>query len=106
MSRAKEPELIASQALEQLSALRERFGEKKLQEIKELVAKEDGAAAVRILLTDYYDPLYGKQIRNCDWFELSVSGTDAREAARVILEKFASHETMSPELHDKPKTAM
>jgi tRNA 2-selenouridine synthase len=72
-------------ALKQLTNLRERIGAKRLAELEELVLSKQMRPAIEILLTHYYDPLYDKQIRQCEPFELTVDGDDIAAASSTIL---------------------
>jgi tRNA 2-selenouridine synthase len=80
-----------------LRPLKQRLGAKRIQEIEELARAGDVASAVKLLLTEYYDPLYQRQIQRNSPFELEVSGDDAMEAARTIA-RWAESLASSPAL--------
>ncbi len=69
-----------------LGLIKERISGEKVKLIMELVEKGDYLAAVQILLTDYYDPLYR---RNMDRQALLTVNSDEREASLAQLLKLA-----------------
>jgi tRNA 2-selenouridine synthase len=79
-------EAETARGLQLLDALKERLGNKLIAEIKELVLSGNVLEAVRILLVQYYDPLYSRQIERHQPFALSVDGDDVQVAVERILE--------------------
>ncbi len=75
-------------ALHSLEAIKGRLGGEKLLAIKQLLGESDYAAVVKILLQDYYDPMYARGIVKYEPYELTVSGDDAATAALQIATKF------------------
>lgn len=71
-------------ALDLLADLKERLGVQKLQEIKAAVLSGDLRSGIRMLLTDYYDPLYLKHFQHGAPFQLEVSGDNPAIAAEEI----------------------
>lgn len=72
------------QAFDSLSAIKERIGTAKVNEIKSLVLSGDVREAVREMLVDYYDPLYARHIQKPEDYDLTVCGDDADSAAEEI----------------------
>lgn len=89
------PEVL-EQAFAQLANLRERIGAKRVQELKEMVSSGDGREAIKILLLEYYDPMYDKQIRASEPYDLTVLNQDPFAAAQRIV-KWLDHETLPVE---------
>jgi tRNA 2-selenouridine synthase len=77
------PDKVAEQ-LVLLDALKERLGTQTVSRLRELVVSGDVGEAVRILLVDYYDPLYSRQIERARPFALEVSGDDPTAAAAAL----------------------
>ena len=77
---------VLSEAMTALGLIKERISGEKVKLIMELVEKGDYLAAVQILLTDYYDPLYR---RNMDRQALLTVNSDEREASLAQLLKLA-----------------
>jgi tRNA 2-selenouridine synthase len=75
---------VLEQAFARLEQLRERLGAKKIDEMKRLVLAGQGREAVKMLLVEYYDPMYDKQIARFSPYHLTVNGDDVHEAAREI----------------------
>lgn len=73
------------EALSHLADLKERLGAARVKQVKDVVLSGDLHSAVHTLLTDYYDPLYSKQIQNHSPFQLEVSGDDPAAAAEKIV---------------------
>lgn len=71
-------------ALERLAGLRERLGAERVKDISDVVLSGDLRSGVKILLTEYYDPLYSKQIQAHSPFCLEVSGDNPAQAADKI----------------------
>lgn len=78
-------EAARANAVESLMCLKERLGAKRVQEIQEMFCSGHLHEAVKILLIEYYDPLYYRQIERARPFDLEVSGDDVDRAARDIL---------------------
>ena len=73
-----------SAALKSLAALRERLGARLTLEIEGLGQDGNFAEAVELLLVNYYDPLYEKQIARFQPFDLTVDGDHPGKAAQEI----------------------
>jgi tRNA 2-selenouridine synthase len=73
-----------AEALALLPNLQERIGRSKVTAISELALKDDVYSVIRVLLTEYYDPLYSKAIERAGPFELEISGDDPAGAANQI----------------------
>jgi tRNA 2-selenouridine synthase len=73
------------EALDRLTGLKESIGARKISEIKKTVLSGDLHAAVRMLLVEYYDPLYMKQIRSRSPFQLEICGDNSALAAERLL---------------------
>jgi HPt (histidine-containing phosphotransfer) domain-containing protein len=71
-------------AVRLLHTLKERLGARRVAEIEAIVTAGDLVAAVEILLVEYYDPLYAKQINRGCPPDLEVSGDDIPAAAQSI----------------------
>lgn len=84
-------------ALQLLHCLKERLGTRRVQEIEDLARAGALTEAVTILLTEYYDPLYRRQIERNSPFALEICGDDAGSAARTI-EAWISHRVLQPSL--------
>lgn len=72
------------QAVELLGFLRERLGAKMVAMIENMVRNGQILEAVTLLLTDYYDPLYNKQIERARPFSLEVNADDPSAAAQIL----------------------
>lgn len=81
---------ILDHAFAQLALLKERLGNSVVQEIKELVVTGNGRDAIRILLRDYYDPMYDKQINQFGPYDLVVQEDHAERAAEQIAQWYHS----------------
>jgi tRNA 2-selenouridine synthase len=79
---------LALKSMVLMEPLKEKMGAKKLNELKDLVQQEKIEEAIRVALTDYYDPLYQKHLSRLSPFALEVSGDDPEAAAEQLL-KFA-----------------
>lgn len=71
-------------AVRLLHILKERIGARRVAEIEELARAGDLIGAVEILLVEYYDPLYSRQIKRDLPFQLEVDGDDVPAAAHAI----------------------
>ncbi len=76
---------VKQEALSSMQLLRERIGAKRTQEIIALGMNGHLPEAVEALLTEYYDPMYDKQIAKHAPYELTVSGDDVPAAAADLL---------------------
>jgi len=85
-----------TQAIERLSSLKERLGSRRVQELKEMLISSQLFEAVQVLLLEYYDPLYSRQIERARPFELEVCGDDAKAAADAISAWLNELRTASP----------
>jgi len=84
-------------AVRLLHALTERLGARRVAEVEQIATAGDLVAAVEILLVEYYDPLYAKQIARSRPPDLEVNGDDIPAAAQVI-SKWARHLAAEPAL--------
>lgn len=73
-------------AFASLSQIKERIGTTRAKSIKELVLDGRVSDALEEILADYYDPLYMRQIKKYEPFELTVDGDDLKSACDRILE--------------------
>lgn len=83
LSSSASPEVALDDSLQMLATIYERLGKAFSEEIAELLRKGEIALAVRILLIEYYDPLYGKSIRNKE-FALTVASDDLHLTAEDL----------------------
>jgi tRNA 2-selenouridine synthase len=67
-----------------LDLLKDRLGAKRIEELKQMLSNNQILELVTVLLSDYYDPMYRKQIAECASFELSVDSDDIEAAADRI----------------------
>lgn len=74
-----------ARGLELLTHLRERLGAKLVAHLHELIESGDVLEAVKVLLVDYYDPLYSRQIEKARPFLLEVEGDDIALATEQIV---------------------
>lgn len=79
------PETELDRALQILGHLKERLGTKLTHQIRDLVAVGQVIEAVKLLLTEYYDPLYVRQIEESKPFAIEVDGDDVGNAAAQLL---------------------
>ncbi len=79
-----------------LAHLKERLGTQTVRHIEDMLAGGQIQEAVLLLLTDYYDPLYNRQIERAAPFAISVCADDADAAAETIDNWYQSR---SQELH-------
>lgn len=82
---SRNPEGQLTRAMEILGYLKERLGTKATNEIRDLVTGGRVTEAVEILLTEYYDPLYVRQIEKSRPFTIEVNGDDIEGATAEIL---------------------
>jgi tRNA 2-selenouridine synthase SelU len=73
-------ELALQDSLLMLDTLKKTLGKNCAEEISALVQEGNIRKAVAILLAEYYDPLYGRSIKNKQ-FELTVCSDDTRVVA-------------------------
>ncbi len=81
---------VLEHAFGQLQNLKERLGAKRIEEIKKLVVTGEGREAIKILLVEYYDPLYRNGIERLAPYELTVSGDDPKAGAKAIFDWYAT----------------
>jgi tRNA 2-selenouridine synthase len=81
---SRSPETELGRGLALLDRLKERLGGKLVLQLKDLIAAGEILEAVKVLLVDYYDPLYSRQIERNAPFELEVNGDDVEAAAEQI----------------------
>ncbi|MGI6548840.1 MAG: tRNA 2-selenouridine(34) synthase MnmH [Syntrophomonadales bacterium] len=72
--------------LECVQGLKRYLGKTKTQELTELIYNGKLSDAIRILLTDYYDPLYGYPSSSDYHYDLSLDGSDSSLAAQSLAE--------------------
>lgn len=77
------------EAMALLDLIKVKIGKKKADEVKELALAGNMAAAIEILLVDYYDVLYSQATKKRD-FQLRISGDDPAQAAKSLID-FAAH---------------
>jgi tRNA 2-selenouridine synthase len=70
--------------LERLEQIKKWIGNSKISELKQLIANKDWERMVRILLVDYYDPLYMHGDKKYAHFDLVIEGEDLPFAAQQI----------------------
>lgn len=70
--------------LERLEQVKRWLGNAKVAQLKQLILNREWEKAVRILLTDYYDPLYKQGDKKYSSFNLIVDGENLSLAARKI----------------------
>ncbi|VBB08025.1 rhodanese signature 1 [Lucifera butyrica] len=68
-----------------IQSLKKRLGEKKSRQLMASFTAGKLEEAVVILLTDYYDPLYGYEEVAGDYFDLKVNANDLVQAANQII---------------------
>jgi tRNA 2-selenouridine synthase len=71
-------------SLFQCHHLKERLGTKRVLELEEQVRSGNTMQAVTILLSEYYDPLYMKQIERQHPFDLEICSEDISDAVTAI----------------------
>ena len=69
-----------------LKTLAKRLGTRKVTALSDKLLRGEVRDVVRILLTDYYDPLYGYETANPDHFDLVVDANNLVQAACQIVE--------------------
>jgi tRNA 2-selenouridine synthase len=78
-------------ALMSLMCLKERLGAAGVDAIRELFTAGRLEEAVKLLLIDYYDPLYMKQIERARPFEFEVCADDPADAVKEIQQWLAAN---------------
>jgi len=73
-------------ATQSLESIKERLGGERLAEIKALIAVDNFAPVVKILLEHYYDPMYARSLVRYEPYDLVI----ADDNAEVVAEKIAS----------------
>lgn len=73
-------ESALTDSLQFLANIKERVGKARAEEIAQMARNGEILEAVRVLLLEYYDPLYAKSIKNRK-FELTVCSDDISTAA-------------------------
>lgn len=81
-----ESSAILDHAFSQLANLKERLGGHRVEEIERLIVAGEARDAIRILLVEYYDPMYDKQIKRFGPYHLTVDGDTSETAAATIFE--------------------
>lgn len=69
-----------------LLALERRLGAKKMSLLLTAAENDDLQQITRMLVTDYYDPLYGYETANPAKYQLTVSSDDVDQAASQIIQ--------------------
>jgi tRNA 2-selenouridine synthase len=69
---------------EKIILFTKRLGKKRVSQIVELLEQRQLAEVVRILLVEYYDPMYGYQSAYDKRYDLSVNCNDMDAAAKII----------------------
>ncbi|MGE5544186.1 MAG: tRNA 2-selenouridine(34) synthase MnmH, partial [Bacillota bacterium] len=67
-----------------MQGLKGLLGNKKTEEISDLIRDDKLRDAIRVLLTDYYDPLYGYPSSSDLDYDLSLDGSDSSLAAHTL----------------------
>jgi tRNA 2-selenouridine synthase len=78
-------EAVRSGALESMQLLQERLGARRTAEITEMGLSGSLSAAVEALLVEYYDPLYNRDLKRLEPYELTVSGDNVEQSAQGLL---------------------
>lgn len=73
-----------------VEALRKRLGNSKVDQLQEMIRDRNYDEAVRILLADYYDPLYDYPIGPSEDFDFCIDSGNTLKAAGEI-KKFINH---------------
>lgn len=74
------------EALEILPNLKERLSNNLMHELQEHMIAGRITQAIDLLLVEYYDPLYNKQIGSCRSFVLEVDSDDVENATETIVQ--------------------
>jgi tRNA 2-selenouridine synthase len=74
-----------TEALDLLPNLKERLGTRTVNAVREMALNDDIRSTVGLLLSEYYDPLYSREIQRAGPFELEISGDDPESAAEQII---------------------
>lgn len=90
---------VSPEAFQQLTTLKARLGASCLDECKRLVLTGKLEEAVKILLLDYYDPLYSKLINQYESFFLTVDGDNPVQAAQEIARWLESRQPVDKQEH-------
>ena len=83
LSACSSEESALSDSLQMLANIKERVGKVRAEEIAELAKRGEILEAVRVLLLEYYDPLYGKSIKGRK-FQFSICSDDPDSAAMQL----------------------
>jgi tRNA 2-selenouridine synthase len=71
-------------AVQLMDHLKPRLSSQVIEELKEMLLADNIVEAVERILVDYYDPLYGKQLRTCQNFAVEVNSDEIEPAANKI----------------------
>lgn len=71
--------------LKTLQPLRERVGKQRVEELSDVFARRDFNLFAKMILTEYYDPLYSRHIEERRPYDLVVCADDPDEAAARIV---------------------
>ncbi len=77
-----------SEGLKLLEQLRQYISKKIAEEIFAMAVARDIEAAIKLLLIEYYDPLYQQSMKCRGSFDLEVCGNDTAAAARQLATRF------------------
>lgn len=80
---------LTAEGLQLLDGLRQFISRKLVDEIARLVRAGKFEAAIALLLTEYYDPLYLQSLKNHGSFNFEVCSDDAVAAATAIAHRFS-----------------
>ena len=82
----------ADEIISSLRSLEKRIGKRQLKLLEELFAKQEMREFVRILLINYYDPLYGyEEISETNQYYFAANGDDLERAADEVRDFLATH---------------
>jgi len=71
--------------LECVQGLKYHLGKGKTQQVVELIKSSQLTEAIKVLLTDYYDPLYGYPSAADIEYDLNLDGSDSEQAALALV---------------------
>lgn len=77
--------LVPAEAIECVNMLRQWIGASRVDTLQELLLQGDYRKVAEILLLEYYDPMYNRQLSKLEPFDLVVSGDDPCAASAEIL---------------------
>ncbi len=80
------PDQNIEELIKAVQALSKRLGHAKVNELVEMIYRKQFDEAVKILLIDYYDPLYKYPDHPSEKYDISIDGADPIQAADAIKE--------------------